>query len=44
MLCASDDFGTPTTRRHMKTSSLKRKDQTFFGFVYTSVLINFKLK
>ena len=39
-----DDFGALTTWRHMKTSSLKCKDQTFFGFVYASILINFKLK
>jgi len=25
----------------MKTSILKRKDQTFFGYVYASVLIKF---
>jgi hypothetical protein len=37
-----DDFGTqPTWRhwRHMKTSSLKRKVYTLFGFVYASILI-----
>jgi hypothetical protein len=39
---AIDDFGTqPTWRhwRHMKTSSLKRKVYTLFGFVYASILI-----
>ena len=36
-----DDFGTLTTWRHMKTSSLKRKDQASFGFVYASILIRF---
>jgi len=25
----------------MKTSSLKRKDQTLFGFVYDSILMKF---
>ena len=37
-----DDFDTqPTWRhwRHMKTSSLKRKVYTLFGFVYASILI-----
>ena len=34
-----DVFSTLTTWRHMKTSSLKRKDQTSFGFVYASILI-----
>jgi hypothetical protein len=34
-----DDFGTLTTWHHMKTSSLKRKDQASFGFVYASILI-----
>jgi len=28
----------------MKTSSLKRKDQTSFGLVYASILINFNYK
>jgi hypothetical protein len=27
--------------RHMKTSSLKHKDYTLFGFVYASILIKF---
>ena len=36
-----DDFGTLTTWRHKKTSSLKRKDQASFGFVYASILIRF---
>ena len=36
-----DDFGTLTTWRHMKTSSLKRKDQTSFDFAYASILIKF---
>ena len=36
-----DVFGTLTTWRHMKTSSLKRKDQTSFGFMYASILIKF---
>jgi hypothetical protein len=34
-----DDFETLTTWRHMKTSSLERKDQASFGFVYASILI-----
>jgi hypothetical protein len=34
-----DVFGTLITWRHMKTSSLKRKDQTSFGFVYASALL-----
>jgi hypothetical protein len=37
-----DDFGTLTTRHHMDTSSLKRKDQASFGFVYASILIKLK--
>ena len=37
-----DDVGTLTTWRHMKTSSLKRKDQTSLGLVYASILIKFK--
>jgi hypothetical protein len=36
-----DVFCTLTTWRHMKTSSLKRKDQTSFGFVYASILIKY---
>jgi hypothetical protein len=36
-----DVFGILTTWRHMKTSSLKRKDQTSFGFVYASILIKY---
>ena len=36
-----DDFGTLTTWCHLKTSSLKCKDQTLFGFVYASILIKF---
>jgi hypothetical protein len=36
-----DAFGTLTAWRHMKTSSLKRKDQASFGFVYASILIRF---
>ena len=36
-----DVFGTLTTWRHMKTSSLKRKDQTSFGLVYASILIKY---
>ena len=34
-------FGTLTTWRHMKTSSLKRKDQTAFDLVYTSIFAKF---
>jgi hypothetical protein len=29
-------------QRHMKTSSLKRKNHTLFGFVYASIWIKFK--
>ena len=29
-----DEFGKLTAWRHMKTSSLQRKDQASFGFVY----------
>ena len=36
-----DDFGTWTTRHHMKTSTLKRKDQLSFGFVDASMLMKF---
>ena len=36
-----DAFGTLTAWRHMKTSSLKRKDQASFGLVYASILIRF---
>jgi hypothetical protein len=36
-----DDFGTLTTWRHMKTSSLKRKDQALFGFIWLRVRFNF---
>ena len=36
-----DVFDTLTTWHHMKTSSLKRKDQTSFGFVYASILIKY---
>ena len=38
---AVDDFGTITIWRHMKISSIKRKDQASFGFVYASILIIF---
>ena len=36
-----DNVGTLTTWRHMKTSSLKRRDQTSLGLVYASILIKF---
>jgi hypothetical protein len=36
-----DDFGTLTTRHHVKTSTLKRKDQASFGFVHASILMKF---
>ena len=36
-----DVFSTLTKLRHMKTSSLKRKDQTSFDFVYASILIKY---
>ena len=36
-----DNVGTLTTWRHMKTSSLKRKEQTSLGLVYASILIKF---
>ena len=36
-----DDVGTLTTWRHMKTSSLKRKNQTSLGLVHASILIKF---
>jgi hypothetical protein len=39
-----DVFGTLTKWRHMKISSLKRKDQTSFGFVYASILIKYITK
>jgi hypothetical protein len=34
-----NNFGTKTTWRNMKTSHLKWKHQTLFGFVYASILI-----
>ena len=34
-----DDFATLATWRHIKTFSLKRKDETSFGFVYASIVI-----
>jgi hypothetical protein len=36
-----DVFGTLTTWRHMMTSSLKCKDQAFFGVVFASILIKY---
>jgi hypothetical protein len=34
-------LSTTLEHNHMKTSSLKRKDYTLFGFVYASSLIQF---
>jgi hypothetical protein len=43
--CVVDDFGTLTTWRHMKTSNLKRKDQTrHLALCTLHFFINFKLK
>ena len=36
-----DDFATLTTWHHMKTSSLRPKDQALFGFEYASIFIKF---